>query len=142
MLRAISGRLSPAITLGAATRTATANGTGVDVQGFGALSFQLAIGVGGITFDGTNRIELSVEHSDDNSSWSAVAQTDISGATVTGSGVIRILNAAKAAADVTEVDYIGNRRYARVTATFFGTHATGTPISVVGVRALPDLMPA
>ena len=141
MLRAISGRLSPAITLPAQTRTTDLTGTTVDLQGFGAAAFHLHIGVGGITFTGTDRIDFIVEHSDDGAAWVPVAQTDISGATVTGSGIVRSLVAAKAAADVQEIDYIGNRRYVRMTADFSGTHGTGTPFGAVVVRGLPDLMP-
>jgi hypothetical protein len=142
MMRAISGRLSPAITIPAQTRTTDLNGTTVDLQGFGAAAVHLHVGIGGITFDGTNRLEFVMEHSDDGSTWAAVVQSDVSGATVTGTGIVRALVAAKAAADVQEIDYIGNRRYLRLNADFSGTHGTGTPIGAVVVRGLPDLMPA
>lgn len=142
MLRAISGRMSPAITLPAQTRTTDLTGTTVDLQGFGAASIHLHVGIGGITFDPTNRLDFVMEHSDDGSAWTAVVQGEVSGATVTGTGIVRALVAAKAAADVQEIDYIGNRRYIRLNADFSGTHGTGTPIGAVVVRALPDLMPA
>ncbi|MBK1656849.1 hypothetical protein [Paracraurococcus ruber] len=145
MLRTISTRLAPAITLAAQTAAATVTGTSVDLQGFGAVSFQLAIGVGGITFTGTNRVDFSVEHSDDNSTWVAATAAEVNlpgGFTWATGGIVRSLTAAKAAADVQEIDYIGNRRYVRLTATFGGTHATGTPISCLAVRGLPELMPA
>lgn len=142
MLRTFSSRVSPAITFGAATRAADADGTAVDLQGFGAALILLSIGAGGITFDATNRLDIILEHSEDSSTWAAVAQADVNGATVATGGIVRSLIAAKAAADVQEIDYIGNRRYVRLRLDFGGTHGTGTPIAATVLRALPDLMPA
>lgn len=142
MLRAISGRLSPAITLPVQTRNSDLTGSAVDLQGFGAASVQLHVGIGGITFDPTNRLDFVLEHSDDGVAWAAVVQAEVNGATVTGTGVVRALTAAKPAADVVEIDYIGHRRFIRLNADFSGTHGTGTPLGAVVVRGLPDLMPA
>jgi hypothetical protein len=113
----------------------------VDLLGFRAAMVLLYIGVGGITFTTTNKIEFILEHSNDNSTWNAVAQADVLGPTVAAGGIVRSLVAAKAAADVQEISYIGGRRYVRLTPDFSGTHATGTPMTAFMVRGMPEQMP-
>jgi hypothetical protein len=143
MLRDMYSLTEPVVSLGAAVRSADANGTGVDLRGFGAATILLNIGVGGITFDATNKIEFVLQESDDDSTYTAVAATDVivpSSVTVT-SGIVRSLVAAHAAAAVYRVGYIGTKRYIRVAADFSGTHGTGTPIAATVLRQKPDLAP-
>ena len=140
-IRDLASNLSSLPSIGAQTRTTDLNGDGVDLRGFDSAMVLLAIGIGGITFDGTNRLEFVLQHSDDNSAWAAVAQADVVGATVTGAGIIRALTAAKAAADVQEIGYVGGRRFIRVVADFSGTHATGTPMAATIVRGNAHLAP-
>src|SRR6185436_19412019 len=45
----------------------------IDLQGFTSAEIILAVGIGGITFDSTNKVEFKLTHSDDDSSYSAVA---------------------------------------------------------------------
>ena len=42
---------------------------------------------------------------------------------------------------MTEIGYVGRKPFLRMLADFSGTHGTGTPISVLGVRGLPDRAP-
>ena len=114
----------------------------VDLLGFRAAMIMINIGVGGITFSGTNKVDFLLEHSLDNSAWAAVAQGDVLGATVAAGGIVRSLIAAKAAADVQEMSYIGGRRYIRLTADFSGTHGTGTAMAAYAVRGLPEALPS
>lgn len=116
----------------------------VDLIGYRGAMVMIWVGVGGITFSGTNRVDFVLEHSTDNSSWAAVAQSDVAGATVTAGGIVRSLIAAKAAIDATatEMSYIGGRRYIRMTADFSGTHGAGTPMTAFAVRGLPEQSPA
>lgn len=92
------------------------------------------VGVGGITFSGSNKIEFVLTHSEDNVTYTAVTADDVimpyGEAWATG-GIIRSLIAAKAAADteVHGVGYVGKNRYLKLLADFSGTHGTGTPIS-------------
>lgn len=92
------------------------------------------VGVGGITFTSTNKVEFKLTHSDDNETFTAVAQGDVVGPTVGTGGIIRSLVAAHAAASVTEVGYVGRKRYLKLLADFGGTHSTGTPMSALAVR--------
>lgn len=133
-MRDLARIVSPAYTLPPVVRNADANGTGVDLRGFDSAAVILMPGIGGITFDGTNKIEFKIEESDDNSAFTAVAQADVLGATVATGGIFRTLDAAHAAATITEISYIGAKRYVRVVADFSGTHGTGTPIAAIVVR--------
>lgn len=129
--------LSPAVLITPALYAADTTPVSVDCAGFDGATVALAIGVGGITFSGTNKIEFVLEHSNDGSSWAAVTTADMIGVTVTGSGIIRSLVAAKAAADVVFYRYQGPRQFLRLTADFSGTHGTGTGISATLIRGNP-----
>lgn len=106
-----------------------------DCLNYGGATVTLHIGVGGITFSGTNKVEFVLTHSDDNSSYANVALTDVilnasdtlQSTTVT-SGIVLSLIAAHAAATVHKIGYIGGKRYLKLLADFSGTHGTGTPI--------------
>jgi len=121
-----------------------------DLQGFDSAAILLAVGIGGITFDGSNKIEFVLTHADDNGAGSPgiftpVTAADIYGAdaptTVTG-GIVKSLIAAHAAADVTEVGYKGGKRFLKLLADFSGTHGTGTPIAALLVKGDPRNAPA
>ncbi|HWU03166.1 MAG TPA: hypothetical protein VN222_10540 [Novosphingobium sp.] len=112
----------------------------IDLADFQAATLLLHTGIGGIAFTAANYLQYSVTHGDaaDGSDQLAVGANDIvvdavAPATITN-GVVRLINAAKAAADVQKVGYIAGRRYLKVTASFAGTHATGTPIAVTVVK--------
>ena len=49
----------------------------IDLQGYNAAEIVLAIGAGGISFSGTNKIEFKLTHSDDDSSYEAVTAADV-----------------------------------------------------------------
>lgn len=123
--------------------TASADNTpaAVDLINSDSATILIAVGVGGITFDATNKIEFKVTHSDDNSTYTAVAAADVvlgtnADTSVGTGGIVKSLIAAHAAADVTKVGYIGGKRYIKILNDFAGTHGTGTPISttVIGTR--------
>lgn len=129
---------------------ATTDQSGViDRQGFESLTVIFRIGVGGITFDATNKLDAVMQHSDDNVTFTAVAAADVviilpdgaDGAVASG-GVVRSLQAAHAAQSTTKVGYIGNKRYIKPLAAYSGTHGTATPVDIVGVLGNGHLMPA
>jgi hypothetical protein len=100
----------------------------LDLQGYNAAELVLGIGIGGITFDGTNKVEFVLTHSDDNSSYSNVTDADVLGVSGISNGIIKSLIAAHAAATVHRFGYRGNKRYLKLLADFSGTHGTGTAL--------------
>jgi hypothetical protein len=136
--RDILSSLFPVIALDPATYAADNTPAAIDLLGYGAALLHLAIGVGGITFSGTNKIEFVLTHSDDGTTYSNVTDDDVikdslAPATIT-SGIIRSLTAAHAAATLQKLGYVGGKRYLKLLADFSGTHGTGTPISANVVR--------
>lgn len=140
--RELHSNVSSAMLIAPSTPSADTTPVAVDLLGYQAAMIMLYIGIGGITFSGANKIEFVLEHSADNSAWAAVTQADMSGVTVAAGGIVRALTAAKAAADIQEMSYVGGRRYIRLTADFTGTHGAGTPMTAFAVRALPEMSPA
>ena len=113
----------------------------VEIRGFQSALLQIAVGVGGITFSGTNKVEFKLQHSLNGTDFDAVAQRDISGATVGANGIVRALTAAHATPSVTQVGYIGGRPYLRLFTDFSGTHASATPMSAALHLSNPNLGP-
>ena len=112
----------------------------IDLLDYGAATLLLHIGVGGITFSGSNKIEFVLTHSDDNSTYANVTDDDVikdslAPATIT-SGIVRSLVAAHAAATIQKLGYVGGKRYLKLLADFSGTHGTGTPIGATVAKGL------
>lgn len=128
----------PAVLIAAATLSADNTPASVDLLGYREASILLHVGVGGISFSGTNKIEFVLTHSDDDSTYSNVTSDDLildsyAPASIT-SGIVRALTAAHAAATIQKIGYIGGKRYLKLLADFSGTHGTGTPIAAQVVR--------
>jgi hypothetical protein len=110
--------LSPAVT------TATTNGAGVDLQGFG--SAVVVFHPGAIT-DGTHT--PSVEESDDDAAYATVAAADLQ-------GTLAVL----ADDTIQRVGYIGTKRYVRAVSTVAGA-TTGGVYGAEVVRGNGSLTP-
>jgi hypothetical protein len=141
----LASRISLVQAIGPAVLAADTTPSAIDLVGFQGAALAIAVGVGGITFDATNKIEFTLQHSDDDSSYADVTVDDINGkdapATVT-SGIVKALTAAHASANVSEIGYIGGKRYLKLKADFSGTHGTGTPISATVIKGNPTYIPA
>lgn len=128
--------------IGAATLDADNTPAAVDRKGFDAVEIVLALGIGGITFSGSNKIEFKLTHSDDDSNYEAVTADDVLGLASVGSGgIVKALTSAHAAAATYRFGYVGGRRYLKLLADFSGTHGTGTPIAAVALLGKPQLAP-
>ncbi len=117
--------------------TATPVAATADLSGFEAATIYFTTGPGGITFTGANRIDLSVQHSDDNATFVNVASTDLVGSPVVTAGVVQSYQALKAATTIDKFGYKGSKRYVQAVATFVGTHGAGTPVSMAVVPCFP-----
>lgn len=124
-----------AVAIGAATLSADNTPPAVDLAGYQTAEIVLAIGVGGITFTNTDKIEFRLTHSHDDSTYVNCTDADVVGASATiTNGIIKALVSAHAAAAVYRFGYVGPRRYLKLLADFSGTHGVGTPIAATVVR--------
>lgn len=129
-------QMAAKVAIAAASLSADNTPPAVDLQGFNAAEIVLAIGAGGITFSGTNKVEFKLTHSDDDSTYTAVTVDDVLGLdAVADGGIIKSLTSAHAAAAVYRFGYVGGKRYLKLLADFSGTHGTGTPIAAVVLAA-------
>jgi hypothetical protein len=118
----------------------------VDRSGFDALTFALSIGVGGISFTNTNRIDVVMEHSEDGTTWDPVGADNVLGATPDPNGIVLSQRTAHPGATVHRIGYVdgtaGDRPYVRLRADFAGTHATGTALSAIAILGHGRDLPA
>lgn len=127
MLRSLMALVKPVLMLLPQSLTATTTTSSIDTAGFGSLALQLIVGT--FAFDGTNKLTVTVEHSDDNSSWSTVAAGEIKQEVAAGTFIV--LDSAAEDDSVHVCDYLGNKRYVRMVIT-----EAGAVTAVVGVVAL------
>lgn len=118
----------------------------VDLRGYRGAMLAILVGVGGITFSDTNKVEFKLTHSDDDSTYTAVTDGDVRlganmDASVGSGGIVRSLVAAHAAATVARLSYIGGKRYVKLLADFSGTHGTPTPMAATWTLASPAQRP-
>lgn len=127
--------MSVAVAIGNEVLSADNTPPAIDLLGYDAAEILLAIGVGGISFSGTNKIEFKLTHSDDDSTYTAVELKDVLGvASVGAGGIIKALTSAHAAAAAYRFGYKGGKRYLKLLADFSGTHGTGTPIAALVIK--------
>ncbi|WP_018391057.1 hypothetical protein [Ancylobacter sp. FA202] len=107
----------------------------IDLRGFDAAMLAIHVGVGGIAFSGTNKVEFKLTHSDDDATYAAVTIDDVQGLDSVGAGgIVKALIAAHAAPSITRVGYVGNKRFLKLLADFSGTHGTATPLSATVIK--------
>ena len=121
--------------LAPAARSSDADGTGVDLQGFESATVVIDMGAEGITLSTTNKIEIELEHSDDDATYTDVTSSaDVIGATPDSNGVIATFDDPGEAPAISSVGYIGGKRYIRAVANFSGTHGSATPLGVSVIK--------
>lgn len=128
--------------LAPASRTADTNGTGVDLRGFDSATVCFSVGASGITLSGTDKIELEVEESDNNSTWTDVDNTDLTlYETGTNAGTVKALDATTDVNQVYISGYKGTKRYIRPVLNYSGTHGSGTLIGAVVTKGHAQTKP-
>jgi len=133
-MRDLSNDLSPANSIINAVKTAGANGTGVDLQGYEGALAVVTVGAEGLALSASIYFQISLEHSDDDSTYTDCAQADIVDGTITAGGIWLILDGTAggnpdSAGSVHQVGYVGGKRYVRLVLAKAGTHSTGTAIA-------------
>ena len=135
----LSNSISPAVSLAAAVRTAAANGTGVDLQGYESATVLVDVGAEGDTLSGSVYFEVSLEESDDNSTFTDVAQAGIVDGTIAAGGIFLKLDGTAGgdpdtSGGIFRVGYVGGKRYIRVVLAKTGSHSNGTPIGAMVIK--------
>lgn len=142
MIKDLNSKLSVSSLLIPATRTADANATSIDLQLHESNILAVYLGDSGDTLSGSVKIECELEHSDDNSSFSDCADTDLSAAvTGTNTGTFAVVDAPAEDSAIFKVMYKGSKRYVRVVLNFTGTHTNGCPCAVFSIRGDGELNP-
>jgi len=126
--------------LNSIVKDADTNATAVDSQGFSSIVHVVNVGANGITFSTSNKVDIELEHSDDNSTFTDVAQADIVDGTISSGGIFLKLDGTAGgnpdtAGDIFRVGYRGGKRYIRVVLAKTGTHSNGTPIGAFIVKS-------
>ena len=98
------------------------------------------VGAEGDTLSSSVHFEVSLEHSDDNSTFTDVAQADIVDGTISSGGIFLKLDGTAGgnpdtAGEIFRVGYRGGKRYIRVVLAKTGTHSNGTPIGAFIVKS-------
>lgn len=142
MLRSVHNKAKVSSLLIPATRTADANSSSIDVKDHGSAAILFHIGNSGDTLSGSVKIELELEHSDDNSTWSDCADADLSAAvTGTNTGTAAVIDDGAEDSLVVKVGYLGNKRYVRGVLNFTGTHTNGCPCAVLAIQGDAEVEP-
>jgi len=127
-----------------AVRTASVlTPTGIDTQGAESCAILVHVGASGDTINGSNFIEFEVQESDDNTNWTAAANSALSTAvTGTNTGTLAKIAASGSLSQVYGVGYIGWARYIRVVERRTGTHTNGTATAISVILGNLDYRPA
>ena len=138
-MKDLSNNINPAVSIINAVKTAAANGTGVDLQGYESATAIVEVGAEGDTLSSSVYFEVSLEHSDDNSTYTDCAQADIVDGTISAGGIFLKLDGTAGgnpdtAGEIYRVGYVGGKRYLRVVLAKTGTHSNGTPLGAMIVR--------
>ena len=122
-----------------------ADGTTVDLLNYRYCTFIAQSGAEGDTFGAAVYFEFQVEESDDDSSWTDVADADLTTSvtsTSTDTGVFALINADGETPAIHSTTYIGNARYVRFVLLTGGTHSTGTPANAISIKHGAKVLPA
>jgi len=137
-MKDLANSIAVVSTLDPDTRTADANGTGIDLQGFESATVVAQVGAEGITLSSSNKIEIVLQHSDDDSTYTDVtSSTDVVDGTVDSNGIFVTLDDNAEAPSIHTIGYVGGKRYIRVELDYSGTHGTGTEISACVIKGHP-----
>lgn len=140
----LSNNISISNSIIAATKTAGANGTAVDLQGFEEATAIVDVGAEGDTLSGSVYFEVSLQHSDTTTSGDFVdcTQSDIVNGTIASGGIwLKLDGTPDGDPDTSggqwQIGYVGGKRYVRLVLAKTGTHSNGTIISGNIIKSRP-----
>ena len=118
----------------------------LDLQGFDSLAVVVAIGNIADTLGASNRLDLKIEHADDNGSgapgsYAACVDDDVLGTTGLAAGVFMSVNADTKDNARYAIGYRGGKRFVKVTATPVSL-TTGGAIAMIAIKGHGAILPA
>ena len=133
-MRDLSNNVVPVMSIIPAVKTTAANGVGVDLQGYESAMAVVNVGAEGDTLAANLNFQISLQHSDDDSTYTDCVQADIHDGTIAADGDWLILDGTAggnpdSTGSIHRVGYVGGKRYIRLVIAKTGTHSTGTSIS-------------
>ena len=138
-MRDISNRTKSVNTVDPKVITSDTNGTGVDLQGFESAMVIVNTGIEGDTLSGSVKFDFILQESDDDSTWSNVtSSTSVTETSVDSNGIFLTLDANGETPQITQIGYIGGKRYIRCKIDATGTHSNGTPMSIEVIKGNPQ----
>jgi hypothetical protein len=112
------------------------------MAGFRDVTVAVLVGESGDTLSGSVYIELEMQESDDDSTYTAVPNAEITNSvTGTNVGTFALIDAAAEDDAVFQSKYLGNKQYVKVNVNVTGTHTNGTPIGVIAVQSGENYLP-
>lgn len=121
------------------------NSGDIDCRGFSAVAVVLAVGNIGDTLDASNRIDVKIEHADDDgtgapAAYAACTDEDVQNATGLSSGKFLSIDDAAKESSRHVIGYRGGKRFVKVTATPVSLE-TGGPVAMLALKANPAQAP-
>ncbi len=114
----------------------------VNQAGFTDVTVLVAVGESGDTLSGSVYIELEMQESSDDSTYTACADADITNSvTGTNTGTFALIDAAAEDDAVYASKYLGSKQYVKVNTNVTGTHTNGTPCGVLAVQSGENYLP-
>lgn len=135
----IASTLSIAQVLNPQTITASALSSGnIDMQGAETLAVVLLVGNISEALDGSHKIDVKIEHADDDgtgspAAYGACTDSDVLNASGLVSGVFLTVDSNTEEQKRHVVEYIGGKRFVKVTATPTGL-STGGPVAMLALK--------
>jgi len=110
----------------------------IDTQGVETLAVVVMVGNLADTLSGSIRVDIKIEHADDDgtgspAAYAACADADVQNFTGLSSGIFKSLQAAGDKSKRYAIGYIGGKRFVKVTATPVSV-ATGGPIAMLALK--------
>lgn len=143
-MKDLSNSIATALSHKSAVTSSDSNGTGVDLQGYEGATVLVTIGAEGDTLSGSVFFEISLEHSDDNATYTDVTQSEIVDGTIASGGIFLKIDGTGTAGTAGNPDstgstyrvgYIGGKRYIRTVIAKTGTHSNGTPLGTTVIKS-------
>lgn len=134
------GDITPIQTAAAQNATSDVTGATVDHAGAHGVMHAAVIGNSADTLSGTVYWTITLEHSDDDSSWAAVDDAshvvdELNSSFNASTGALAVIDAPAEDTITVAAHYVGPKRYSRVVIDATGSHSSGTPVAALAVTS-------